>query len=138
MTNVNLKTAKKPALRLLQSLKESGTLQSLWILLAQQHLCSVYQSEDFTHLKLLATMTDKCQETLLQFTEFVYTNMEDPQSSRLLPSVSALIQDYHLEPSVAFFISRPTRTLSREEECQTATVSSTLHTRKRQPHAPLC
>ena len=48
----------------------------------------------------------QCQETLIQYTEFLETNISRENYASMLPSILELIQKYHLEPETAFYVSR--------------------------------
>jgi hypothetical protein len=54
---------------------------------------------------------DKTQETLIQFSEFLSTNMPTKDYAALLPNAVELCQKYNMEPETAFHISRPVLSL---------------------------
>ncbi|GAA5828714.1 hypothetical protein JCM11251_005848 [Rhodosporidiobolus azoricus] len=59
------------------------------------------------HLKSLGALFDQNHAILFQFTELLYAITEPDQLAALVPPVEKLIAAYHLDPAVAFDISRP-------------------------------
>ena len=47
----------------------------LCLLMAQQRNCVVYQETENSHLKLVGILFDQCQDTLVQFGQFLATNL---------------------------------------------------------------
>ncbi|KAG4304108.1 hypothetical protein PORY_002472 [Pneumocystis oryctolagi] len=97
----------KSSLRLLRALVESNLAGPLLILIAQQRLVYIYRlSDNDTYLKLLANLFDECQNVLVQYVEFLTTNLDFINFSKLLPTIPDMCLKYGIEPSVAFYISR--------------------------------
>ena len=49
----------------------------------------------------------QCQETLLQYSDFLGGNIDGESYNRMFPPVADLCEQYHLEPRAAFVFSRP-------------------------------
>lgn len=60
----------------------------LLILLAQQKRLITLQS-GYSHLKLVAELYDSCQETLLQYIDFLQTAQTPTEYAAMLPSIQA-------------------------------------------------
>lgn len=72
-------------------------------------LASLIFKESITmHLKLAGILFDQCQETLVQFLEFLVRYMPVEQYVELVPDLATLHQKYHVEPDAAFAMLRPT------------------------------
>ncbi|RMZ55769.1 hypothetical protein APUTEX25_005810, partial [Auxenochlorella protothecoides] len=78
----------------------------LLILLAQQKRLITLQA-GYSHLKLVAELYDSCQETLLQYIDFLQTAQTPTQYAALLPSIQSMVDDYLIEPEVVFQLVRP-------------------------------
>ncbi|KAH3759032.1 THO2 protein [Pelomyxa schiedti] len=90
--------------RLLEALINTGMAIPLYVTIAQQRAYIAYKN-DAPHLKSIGDMIDKCQETLLQYSELLITQLSMTQLS-MIPSLKELIHIYALEPASAFHISR--------------------------------
>ncbi|KAJ0409527.1 hypothetical protein ATCC90586_009067 [Pythium insidiosum] len=60
-----------------------------------------------THLKALGRMYDTCQMTLSQLLQFLDGVVDPAVYTGMLPSVSELVQAYHIPPELAMTICRP-------------------------------
>ena len=78
----------------------------LFLLIAQQRGACVF-ANDTPHLKVLSELYDRCHETLEQYAAFCVSSITPAEYAGLMPPVSELCSEYHLEPEVAFFICRP-------------------------------
>jgi len=65
----------------------------------------------------------QCTEALVQFLEFLTSNLEPKVFDALIPNVDELCSAYGLEPSVAFLISRAKLTFKIKEAEQQGTPS---------------
>lgn len=101
-----IRNIKKSTLRLKEALLENNLAMPLCILMAQQRNCIVFQSEN-THLKLIGKLYDQCQETLVQYGNFLSNSLTIDDYKRRLPSLKELLLEYHLSPDVTFFLMRP-------------------------------
>ena len=100
------KNLKRSSQRLAAALLESGLAKQCVVLLGKQRAACVFR-EDIEYLKLLGSLFDQIQETLLQFVEFVTTNISDEAyATRVIPSIDQLILSYGIEPDVAWYIAR--------------------------------
>ncbi|KTW25881.1 hypothetical protein T552_03155 [Pneumocystis carinii B80] len=97
----------KSSLRLLKALVESNLAGPLLILIAQQRLVCIYRLKDSNApLKLLANLLDECQNVLVQYVEFLTTNLDFSNFSKLVPTIPDMCLKYGIEPVVAFYIAR--------------------------------
>ncbi|KPM11917.1 THO complex subunit 2-like protein, partial [Sarcoptes scabiei] len=101
-----IRNIKKSTLRLKDALVDNNLAMPLCILMAQQRNCIVFQSEG-THLKLIGKLYDQCQETLVQYGNFLSNSLTIDDYKRRLPSLKELLKDFHLNPDIAFFLTRP-------------------------------
>ena len=80
----------------------------LFILIGQNRQNIVFNSDFGGSLKLTADLYDKCQDTLIQYVEFLHTHFtSDSNFADSIPPTHELINKYHLEPQTAFLLSRP-------------------------------
>ncbi|EMR10044.1 hypothetical protein PNEG_01798 [Pneumocystis murina B123] len=97
----------KSSSRLLRALVESNLAGPLLILIAQQRLVCIYRLKDSNApLKLLANLLDECQNVLVQYVEFLTTNLDFSNFSKLVPTIPDMCLKYGIEPVVAFYIAR--------------------------------
>ncbi|XP_063934199.1 THO complex subunit 2-like [Zophobas morio] len=93
--------------RLKNTLLSNGIATSLLLSLAQQRSRVLYV-EDKTrleHRKVLGFVYDTTHDVLMQLCKFYAVSFETDALE--LPSLVSLLQEYHLEPEVAFTIVRP-------------------------------
>jgi THO complex subunit 2 len=80
----------------------------LIVLICQQRSNILFNTKT-EHLKLLGRLYDTCQMTLVQFCEFIFTAVQPVSDyAKLIPSLPELLDKYHLQPSMAFHLIRPT------------------------------
>eukprot|EP00039_Didymoeca_costata_P006912 m.94541 g.94541 ORF g.94541 m.94541 type:complete len:1452 (+) comp13451_c0_seq1:1253-5608(+) len=80
----------------------------LLILIAQQlNLIIFGKKQETMHLKLLTSVYDQIQETLVQFSAFLNRHVKVEDYVSRLPTLEDLCNKYHLEPRTAFHIARP-------------------------------
>ena len=79
----------------------------LCLLMAQQRNCVVYQETENSHLKLVGILFDQCQDTLVQFGQFLATNLSIDDYTLRLPPMDQLLTKYHVNSDLAFFLARP-------------------------------
>ena len=115
-----IRNIKKCANRLKEALADYGLILPLCILLSQQRDYIVFldQAEreklalqgataDKTHLKLTGCFYDQCQDSLVQFSQFLSSTLTTEEYINIFPKIDELVQTYHVSPDVAFFLSRP-------------------------------
>ena len=104
------------AKRFIRALTEPPLAGQLLISMAQaRQTCIFGLSEQVSHLKLLGNLTDEVHRVLSQYLDLLRTNMTPSEFNSLVPDVSQLIADYGIEPSIAFWISRPSITHEMHE-----------------------
>ena len=100
--------SKTTARRLMKSLIEPRLAGQLLISIAQERQTCVFKiPESDAHLKLLGNLFDEIHRVLTQYLDLLRSNMLIKEFDALLPDVSRLIGEFGIEPSVAFWISRP-------------------------------
>ena len=96
------------AKRLMKSLVSTKLAGQLLVSIAQERQTCVHSiPEPDAHLKLLGNLFDEIHRVLTQYLDLLRSNLSTKDFNALVPSVSNLIRDYGVEPSVAFWISRP-------------------------------
>jgi THO complex subunit 2 len=80
--------------------------ESLAILLAQQKNCVIYKEAQEAPVKLASQMVDQCQETFMQFVNFLRSNIKPEEYVKRIPLIIPLISEYHLPAEAAFFLTR--------------------------------
>ncbi|GAB0138498.1 hypothetical protein EsDP_00006733 [Epichloe bromicola] len=99
----NVKSSK----RLIQALEKSKLAARLLLNLAQYRQAAIFQvPEDEAHIKFLSTVVDDSHQTLVQYLDFLWSNLEPNAFDAIVPSIPELIQSYGLDPSLAFLIGR--------------------------------
>ena len=100
--------SKTTAKRLLHALTKPRLAGQLLILIAQERQTCIFKiPEHNAHLKLLGNLFDEVHRVLTQYLDLLRTNLSVREFDDLVPSVSRLITEFGLEPSVAFAIARP-------------------------------
>lgn len=102
-----IKNTKKSSQRLKDALIDNNLAVPLCLLMAQQRNCVVYQETDKDHLKLVGNLFDQCQDTLVQFGQFLATNLSIDDYTLRLPPMDQLLTRYHVNSDLAFFLARP-------------------------------
>ncbi|EGX88169.1 tho2 protein [Cordyceps militaris CM01] len=97
----------KSSKRLLEALTESGLAARLLVNLAQYRQATVFQiPEDEAHLKYLSSIIDDSHQTLIQYLDFLWSNLQQPEFDSIVPSIPELMQSYGLDVNLAFLIGR--------------------------------
>ncbi|UNI16653.1 THO2 plays a role in transcriptional elongation [Purpureocillium takamizusanense] len=97
----------KSSARLMQALSESKLAARLLINLAQYRQAAIYRvPEDEAHIKYLSSIIDDSQQTLIQYLDFLWSNLDAQQFDAMVPSLPALIKSFGLSVDVAFMIGR--------------------------------
>ena len=93
--------------RLLRALVESGLVGPLVILVAQERQSCVYNvPEDNADTKLLGNVFDEVNRILAQLLDLLRSNLSTQVFDENVPSVDSLINEFGIDSSVAFWISR--------------------------------
>ena len=102
---------KSSSKRLMRGLRDTGLVGQLLLLIAQQRRMAVFSVDDAdAPLKLLGNLLDEIHRILVQYLDLLRSNLTLQEFSTFVPNVSQLINDFGIEPEVAFWISRPTIT----------------------------
>jgi THO complex subunit 2 len=88
-----------------KALLDSEMATPLAILIGKQRDACIMQS-DIEHLKLLSSLFDSVQETLLQYSDFLAANVDSKVYATILPEIDDLCLTYGLEPEVAWAMIR--------------------------------
>lgn len=111
-----IRNIKKCANRLKEALADHGLILPLCILLSQQRDYIVFQDQaerdkqmDFErrHLKLTGSFYDQSQDSLVQFSQFLSSTLTTEEYIHIFPRIDELVNEYHVSPDIAFFLSRP-------------------------------
>lgn len=103
--------------RLLRALVDSGLIGPLVILMAQERQSCVYNaSEDSADTKLLGNIFDEVTRILAQFLDLLRSNLATQAFDDIVPSVDILINEFGIDPSVAFWISRQSLSASMQRK----------------------
>lgn len=113
-----IRNIKKCANRLKEALADHGLILPLCILLSQQRDYIVFtdfieQKEtgnlqtEKRHLKLTGCLYDQSQDSLVQFSQFLSTTLTTEEYIHIFPKIDVLVNEYHVSPDIAFFLSRP-------------------------------
>lgn len=99
----NVKSSK----RLVQSLTDSKLAARFLINLAQHRQLAIFQvPEDEAHIKYLSSIVDDSHQILIQYLDFLWSNVDPGVFDTLVPSIPELIQAYGLDTSLVFLIGR--------------------------------
>ena len=99
----NVKSSK----RLIQALVESNLAARLLLNLAQYRQAAIFQvPEDEAHIKYLSSVIDESHQTVIQYLDLLWSNLNPPVFDTIVPSIPDLIDSYGLDPSIAFLIGR--------------------------------
>lgn len=102
-----VRNTKKSSQRLKDALASNDLAVALCLLIAQQKHCVVYRETQKSHLKLVGMLYDQCQNTLVQFGNFLGSTYSVEEYSERLPSIQSMLQEFHMHSDVAFFLARP-------------------------------
>ena len=93
--------------RLLRALVDPGLVAPLLILIAQERQSCVYNvPEEVADTKLLGYIFDEVNVTLAQLLDLLRSSLPTHTFDELVPSVDSLINDFSVDPSIAFWIGR--------------------------------
>ncbi|KAG8410060.1 THO2 plays a role in transcriptional elongation [Metarhizium acridum] len=99
----NVKSSK----RLIQALVDSKLAASLLLNLAQYRQAAIFRvAEDEAHIKYLSSVVDDSHQTLIQYLDLLWSNLDPSTFDAIVPSISELITTYGLDTSLAFLIGR--------------------------------
>lgn len=100
--------SKITARRLVKSLTEPKLAGQILISIAHERQTCIFKiPEEDAHVKLLGNLFDELHRILTQYLDLLRSNLSIRDFNSLVPGVSQLINDFGVEPSVAFWISRP-------------------------------
>ena len=100
--------SKTTAKRLMKSLTDSKMAGQIVISLAQERQTGIFRIEEQNaHPKLLGNLFDQLHRILTQYIELLRSNMSVTEFDNYVPGVSDLVTAFGIEPSIAFWISRP-------------------------------
>jgi THO complex subunit 2 len=102
-----VRNTKKSSQRLKDALASNDLAVALCLLIAQQKHCVIYRETSRSHLKLVGKLYDQCQDTLVQFGNFLGSTYSVEEYVERLPSIQRMLQEYHIHSDVAFFLARP-------------------------------
>lgn len=102
-----VRNTKKSSQRLKDALASNDLAVALCLLIAQQKHCVIYRETSRSHLKLVGKLYDQCQDTLVQFGNFLGSTYSVEEYVERLPSIHSMLQEYHIHSDVAFFLARP-------------------------------
>ncbi|TQV92806.1 tho2 protein [Cordyceps javanica] len=99
----NIKSSK----RLIEALTDSELAARLLVNLAQYRQATIFQiPEDEAHLKFLSSIIDDSHQTLIQYLDFLWSNLTQPEFDSIVPSIPELMHSYGLDVSLAFLVGR--------------------------------
>ncbi|CAF3650173.1 unnamed protein product [Rotaria sordida] len=103
------RNVKKPSIRLKEALLDNHLYLPLSIIIAQQRSCIVFKfgAQRIEHLKLIGSLYDQCQDTMVQFFTFLSNVLTTENFHHKFPSIDDLVIGFHLQVDAAFQISRP-------------------------------
>ena len=100
--------SKTTAKRLMKSLTDSRMAGQIIVSLAQERQIGIFRIEEQNaHPKLLGNMFDQLHRILTQYIELLRSNMSIKEFDNYVPGASDLVNTFGIEPSVAFWICRP-------------------------------
>ena len=100
--------SKTTAKRLMKSLTDSRMAGQIIVSLAQERQTGIFRIEEQNaHPKLLGNLFDQLHRILTQYIELLRSNMAVKEFDNYVPGLSELVNVFGVEPSIAFWISRP-------------------------------
>ena len=100
--------SKTTARRLMKPLTESKLAGQVLVSLAQERqMCIFRVADQDAHPKLLGNVFDQIHRILGQYLDLLRSNLSFKDFDYFVPGVTQLIADFGVEPSVAFWICRP-------------------------------
>ena len=99
--------SKSSGKRLMKSLTSSKLAGQILVSLAQERRMCIFRIEEANaHPKLLGNLFDQLHRILVQFLELLRSNLSVKEFDLFVPGVAQLINEFGIEPSVAFWIGR--------------------------------
>jgi THO complex subunit 2 len=100
--------SKTTAKRLMRSLTDSRLAGQILVSLAQERQTGIYRIEEQNaHPKLLGNLADQLHRILVQYTDLLRSNLSVKDFDYFVPGVARLVTEFGIDPSIAFWISRP-------------------------------
>ena len=100
--------SKITARRLMRSLTDCRLAGQILISLAQERQTGIFKVEEKdAHLKLLGNIFDQLHRVLVQYLDLLRSNLSVKEFDLFVPEVSRLVTEFGIDPSIAFWISRP-------------------------------
>ncbi|XP_026677616.1 THO complex subunit 2 [Diaphorina citri] len=104
----SVRNTKRSSAKLKEALCSDNLAVALCLLIAQQKNCVIYQETSRqSHLKLILNIYCIFQDTLVQYGTFLGSTMSVDEYTSRLPPIQTLLEEYHINIDVAFFITRP-------------------------------
>lgn len=72
----------------------------------QQKHRVIYRVTANNHLKLVGKLYGGCQDTSAQFDTFLGSSCSVDEHMEHLPSIQSMLQEYHMQADVSFFLGR--------------------------------
>ena len=118
--------SKITARRLMRSLTDSKLAGQILVSLAQERQTGIYRIEEQdAHPKLLGNLFDQIHRILVQYTDLLRSNFAIKDFENFVPDVASLILEFGIDPSIAFWLSRPSiATAVSEHDAKTGKRSS--------------
>lgn len=97
----------RAAVRFAQSLTDADLAGVLLTNLAQFRQGAIFKvPEDEAHIKYLSSIIDDNHQILIQYLDFLWSNLDNASYDRSVPPIPDLIHQYGLDVSLAFLIGR--------------------------------
>lgn len=104
------------ARRLIKSLTDPGLAGQMLVSIAQERQTCIYKVRDAdSHLKLLGNTFDDVHRILEQYLDLLRSNLPIKDFDLHVPDIAQLINEYGIDPCVAFWIGRPSLTAAMIE-----------------------
>ncbi len=108
--------SKTTAKRLIKSLTDPGLAGQILVSIVQERQTCIYRvPEADAELKLLGNIFDEVHRILVQYLDLLRSNLSTEEFDYHVPNITQLINDYGIEPNVAFWIGRPNLTAALAE-----------------------
>lgn len=104
------------ARRLIKSLTDPGLAGQMLVSIAQERQTCIYKVRDAdSHLKLLGNTFDDVHRILEQYLDLLRSNLPIKDFDLHVPGIVQLINEYGIDPCIAFWIGRPSLTAAMIE-----------------------
>ncbi|KAI9003416.1 transcription factor/nuclear export subunit protein 2-domain-containing protein [Hyaloraphidium curvatum] len=100
------RNTRKSSVKLRDTLVENRLATAMALAIGRERAV-VAHSDIAEHLKMISSMYDQCQDSLVQYAEFLAGSLDAAAYGEVMPMPDELVLDYHLEPDVAFHLARP-------------------------------